>query len=60
MVTSDLTDRINANELIGKIAPLVKGGGGGKPDMAEAGGKDPSRLSEALEQTYQFVGELLG
>ena len=59
MVTSDLTDRINANELIGKIASLVDGGGGGKPDMAEAGGKDPSRLSEALEQTYHFVAELL-
>ena len=59
MVTSDLTDRINAHDLIGKIASLVDGGGGGKPDMAEAGGKDPSRLSEALEETYRVVGEFL-
>ena len=59
MVTSDLTDRISAHDLIGKIASLVDGGGGGKPDMAEAGGKDPSRLSEALEETYRVVGEFL-
>ncbi|MDA2937470.1 alanine--tRNA ligase [Acidobacteria bacterium AH-259-A15] len=59
MVTRDLTDRISASDLIRKIAPLVDGGGGGKADMAEAGGKDPSQLSEALEQTYRFVAELL-
>ena len=59
MVTPDLTDRIKANDLIQRIAVLVKGGGGGKPDMAEAGGKDPSRLTDALEQTYRLVEELL-
>ena len=59
MVTSDLTDKINARDLIGKIASLVDGGGGGKPDMAEAGGKDPSRLNEALDETYRVVDELL-
>ncbi len=59
MVTPDLTDKINARDLIGKIASLVDGGGGGKPDMAEAGGKDPSRLSEALEETYRVVDEFL-
>jgi alanyl-tRNA synthetase len=59
MVTPDLTDRIQASDLIRKIAPIVKGGGGGKPDMAEAGGKDPSRLNEALEQTYVLVEKLL-
>ncbi|MFQ5929868.1 MAG: alanine--tRNA ligase, partial [Acidobacteriota bacterium] len=48
MVTRDLTDRISATDLIRKIAPLVDGSGGGKADMAEAGGKDPSQLSEAL------------
>ena len=59
MVTSDLTDRIKADELLRKIAPLVGGGGGGKADMAEAGGKDPSHLGEALEHTYQFVAECI-
>ena len=59
MVTSDLTDRISAHDLIQKIAPLVGGGGGGKPDMAEAGGKDAARLHEALEQTYRIVEDLL-
>jgi alanyl-tRNA synthetase len=59
MVTPDLTDRISANDLIQRIAPLVGGGGGGKPDMAEAGGKDPAGLGEALEQTYRVVEELL-
>ena len=59
MVTADLTDKISAHDLIGKIASLVDGGGGGKPDMAEAGGKDPSRLSEALEETYRVLDEFL-
>ncbi len=60
MVTPDLTGRIQAGALIKKIAPLVGGGGGGKPDMAEAGGKDVSRLDEALEEAYRAVAELLG
>ena len=59
MVTSDLTDRIKANDLLKRIAPLVGGGGGGKADMAEAGGKEPSHLDEALEQTYRFVAECM-
>ncbi len=60
MVTPDLTDRIQANNLIQQIAPVVKGGGGGKPEMAEAGGNDPSKLDSALEQTYRLVEEALG
>ncbi|HXK61557.1 MAG TPA: alanine--tRNA ligase [Acidobacteriota bacterium] len=59
MVTSDLTGRIRADQLIRKIAPLVGGGGGGRPDMAEAGGRDLGRLDEALEHTFSAVAELL-
>ncbi|RPI26736.1 MAG: alanine--tRNA ligase [Acidobacteria bacterium] len=60
MVSADLTGRIRADQLIRKIAPLVGGGGGGRPDMAEAGGRDLSKLDEALEQTYSAVADLLG
>jgi alanyl-tRNA synthetase len=54
-VTRDLTKRYHAGEIIKRIAPLVGGGGGGKPDLAQAGGKDPARLREALEAVYQIV-----
>ena len=59
MVSGDLTEKIRADDLIRKLAPLVSGGGGGKPDLAEAGGKDPSRLDEALKEAYRFVEETL-
>jgi len=59
MVTPDLVNRVKANDLIRKIAPLVGGGGGGRPDMAEAGGKDPGALDSALAKTFGFVEELL-
>jgi alanyl-tRNA synthetase len=54
-VTRDLTKRYHAGEIIKRIAPLVGGGGGGKPDLAQAGGKDPARLRQALEAVYQIV-----
>ena len=47
-VTKDLAGRFHAGNLIKQIAPIVGGGGGGRPDFAQAGGKDPSRLDEAL------------
>jgi alanyl-tRNA synthetase len=47
-VTKDLTDRIQAGRLVKELAPIVGGGGGGRPDFAEAGGKDPSRIAELL------------
>ncbi len=55
-VTKDLTARIPAGGLIREIAPIVGGGGGGRPDFAQAGGRDPSRLDEALERVYALVG----
>jgi len=54
-VTRDLTKRYHAGEIIKRIAPLIGGGGGGKPELAQAGGKDPGKLREALEAVYQVV-----
>ncbi|WP_294910835.1 alanine--tRNA ligase [Tatumella sp. UBA2305] len=54
-VTKDLTDRIKAGELIGIIASQVGGKGGGRPDMAQAGGTDPSALPAALAGVEALV-----
>jgi alanyl-tRNA synthetase len=48
-VTKDLTSRVQAGRLVKELAPIVGGGGGGRPDFAEAGGKDPAGI-EALVQ----------
>ncbi len=55
VVTKDLTDRYHAGELIKKIAALVGGGGGGRADMAQAGGDQPENLDMALEKVYQMI-----
>jgi alanyl-tRNA synthetase len=54
-VTKDLTGRFQAGRLIQEVAKAVGGGGGGRPDIAQAGGKDPSRLDAALELAYAYV-----
>ncbi|HEX7153004.1 MAG TPA: alanine--tRNA ligase [Thermoanaerobaculia bacterium] len=59
-VTKDLLDRVQANTLIAKLAPIVGGKGGGKPDLAQAGGKDADKLNEALDQAQGALQELLG
>ena len=59
-VTKDLVDRVSASALIGKLAPIVGGKGGGKPDLAQAGGKDPEKLGEALDRAPAALRELLG
>ena len=59
-VTKDLTSRIQAGKVIGPVAKAVGGSGGGRPDMAEAGGKNPAALDSALEQVYTVVESLLG
>ncbi|MCE5283238.1 MAG: alanine--tRNA ligase [Deltaproteobacteria bacterium] len=48
LVTKDLTDRYHAGNIIKAIAPIVGGSGGGRPEMAQAGGPQPERLEEAL------------
>jgi alanyl-tRNA synthetase len=42
-----------------EVAPVVGGGGGGKPDMAQAGGKDPSQIGAAVEKASQVLQEML-
>jgi alanyl-tRNA synthetase len=49
-VSKDLHDRFTASDLVKKLAPLVGGSGGGRPDMAQAGGGDPSGIPKVLEQ----------
>ncbi len=58
-VTQDTTSRIKAGELIGAIAEKVGGKGGGRPDMAQAGGNDPSKLDEALASVPGWVSSHL-
>jgi alanyl-tRNA synthetase len=55
-VSSDLTTKVQAGKLIQTVAPIVGGKGGGKPDAARGGGKDPSRLAEALDAARRFLG----
>ncbi len=49
MVTKDLAGRISAGKLVGELAPILGGRGGGKPEMAQAGGKETDRLPEAVQ-----------
>ena len=58
-VTKDLTSKVHAGRLVGAVAQAVGGKGGGRPDMAEAGGKDPSALAGALAGVYSSVEEML-
>jgi alanyl-tRNA synthetase len=59
-VTPDLIKRgIHAGKLVGALAKMVGGGGGGRPDFATAGGKDPSRLPKAIDKVADMVAEML-
>jgi alanyl-tRNA synthetase len=59
-VTPGLIKRIQAGKLVGAVAKLVGGSGGGKPEIAEAGGKDQVQIDAALQAAPGIVGELLG
>lgn len=59
-VTPDLTDRVNAGALINHVATQVGGKGGGRPDMARAGGTEPASLTAALDSVPEFLQALLG
>jgi alanyl-tRNA synthetase len=58
-VTKDLTNRVQAGKIIKAVAERVGGSGGGRPDMAEAGGKDPGQLDAALADVYAVVDSIL-
>ena len=58
-VTKDLTDKLHAGNLIRQLAELVGGKGGGRPDLAQAGGTRPDQLQTALEQSTQLVAQQL-
>jgi len=58
-VTADLTAKVAAGKVVKQIAPIVGGGGGGRPDFAEAGGKNPEKLDELMEAGRKLVRQLL-
>ncbi len=59
MVTPDLTSRLHAGRLVKEVATITGGSGGGRPDLAEAGGKEPEKLDQALTQVSELVKRLL-
>lgn len=58
-VTKDLTEKINAKEIIDEISPIIKGGGGGRGEFATAGGKDISKIDEAIKASGSFIRKKL-
>jgi alanyl-tRNA synthetase len=58
-VTNDLTSKLNAGKIVQELAKKVGGSGGGRPDLAEAGGKDTSAVESALSTVYPLIDRLL-
>jgi alanyl-tRNA synthetase len=59
-VTDDLVKKgLHAGKLVGQVAKVVGGGGGGKPTMAQAGGKEPAKLAEALALASKLASQQL-
>jgi len=59
-VTDDLIKTLKAGDIVKAIAPIVDGGGGGKPQMAQAGGKNPAKIDEALSKATDLIKTALG
>ena len=59
MVTPDLTSKLHAGKLVKEVAAITGGAGGGRADLAEAGGKDPDKLDEALAQVPELIKRLM-
>jgi len=60
MVSKDLTGRIKAGDLVNRVALIVGGKGGGRPDMAQAGGPMPDKLDEAIGSVASIIKGLAG
>jgi alanyl-tRNA synthetase len=59
-VTGDLIDKgLKAGDIVKEIAPIVDGGGGGRPQMAQAGGKNPKKINDALKKAAELIKEKL-
>jgi len=58
-VTADLTTRVKAGQIVKELAPIVGGGGGGRPDFAEAGGKQPENIDQMLTAAPDVIRKLL-
>jgi len=59
-VTAPGLKELHAGNIIKEVAKITGGGGGGRPDMAQAGGKDPSKLTEAIDQVPAIIRSLFG
>jgi alanyl-tRNA synthetase len=58
-VTPDISKKVQAGQVVKQLAPIVGGGGGGRPDFAEAGGKDPAKIGEMLAAARGVVERLM-
>jgi alanyl-tRNA synthetase len=60
-MTNDLVKKgLKAGDIVKEIAPIVDGGGGGRPQMAQAGGKNPKRINDALKKAAELIRQELG
>jgi alanyl-tRNA synthetase len=58
-VTKAVAGRVHAGNIVKQIAPIVGGGGGGRPDFAEAGGRNPERIDDLLREAEQAIARLV-
>ena len=60
MATKDVLDKgIHCGKIIKEVASVVGGGGGGRPDMAQAGGKNPENINKAVQVAYEAIENLI-